>query len=206
VGGDYYDFVPLPNGNRAVLLGDVAGKGIPAALMMAKLSAVCKVALLRHPDRVADVMAAINNEVCEVSVNSAFVTLVLCVIDPQRHEVVMGRAGHMSPLVCRADGRIDAPAVDVRGYPLGIFRDTQFGTTSTVLAPGETVLLYSDGISEAMDADEALYGEERLCSQLADMRGKTPAEIGSLLLEDVRRHIGRCEQNDDISLLVFQRG
>jgi serine phosphatase RsbU (regulator of sigma subunit) len=206
VGGDYYDFVQLPNGNQAVLLGDVCGKGVPAALMMAKLTAVCKVALLSQPDRIADAMTAINNEVCEASLDAAFVTLVLCVIDPAKHEITLANAGHMSPLVRRADGTIDAPADrEVRGYPLGVHKNADYKTAPTALAPGESMLLYSDGISEAMNSADELYTDERVCEQLAGTQGKTARQIGETLLEDVRCHTGDCEQSDDISLVVFQR-
>jgi len=207
VGGDFYDFVRLPNGSLAVLLGDVAGKGVPAALMMAKASTVCQVALLNHPDRLADALGMINDEICDVSVRSSFITLVLCLIDPQTHEITMGNAGHMSPIFRRRDGTIEEPADDnVRGYPLGIERGYRYRTDRTVLGPGESVVLYSDGISEAMDSRGELYSAERIHAQVAGMAHAEPASLGEALIEDVRRHLGDCDQNDDITLVVFGRG
>jgi sigma-B regulation protein RsbU (phosphoserine phosphatase) len=206
VGGDYYDFLRLPNGNQAVLLGDVAGKGVPAALMMAKASAVSKVALLNHPDHLPHAMSAINGEICDASVDATFLTLVLCVINPKTHEMAIANAGHMSPMVRRVDGTVDEPAeARVTGYPLGIVRDFDYPTTSTTLAPGESAVLFSDGISEAMDSQQELYTVERIAEHLARMEGKGPDEIGQSLLADVRGHVGDCEQSDDISLVVFQR-
>jgi serine phosphatase RsbU (regulator of sigma subunit) len=206
VGGDFYDFLRLPNGKQAVLLGDVSGKGIPAALMMAKASTVCKVALLNHPDNLADAMHAINNEVCDVSVQAAFITLAICLIDPRTHEITLGNAGHMSPVFRRADGTIEEPADEnIRGYPLGVERDFRYRTHATPLKPGESVLLFSDGVSEAMNCRGELYSSERIHRHLAGLSGAGPAELGKTLVEDVRRYLGDCDQNDDISLVVFRR-
>ena len=206
VGGDFYDFLRLPGGNQAVLLGDVAGKGVPAALMMVKASTVCKIALLSRPDDLAGAVDAINNEISAAGTEAAFVTLVLCVVNPQTHEVTIANAGHFSPMLRRADGTIEQPADDnVRGYPLGIVPDVPYRTTSIRLAAGESLVLYSDGISEAMNPRGDLYSVERIGEQLRGMKGKAPAQIGEALLTDLRRHTAGCEQNDDISLVVFGR-
>ncbi len=206
VGGDFYDFLRLPGGNQAALLGDVAGKGVPAALMMVKASTVCKVALLSHPDSLAHAVGAINNEICAVGADASFVTLVPCVIDPRTHEVTLANAGHFSPMLRRADGTIDQPAEDnVRGYPLGIAADVRYRTTSVSLAAGESVLLFSDGVSDALSPQGEFYKVERIYEQLRGMKGKGPAEIGQALLADLRRHVAGCEQYDDISLVVFGR-
>ncbi|MHC4176473.1 MAG: PP2C family protein-serine/threonine phosphatase, partial [Planctomycetota bacterium] len=200
------DFLRLPDGRQAVLLGDVAGKGVPAALMMVKASTLCKVALLSRPDNLGDAVGAVNNEICAAGTDTTFVTLVLCVIDPETHEITFANAGHMSPMLRRADGTVDRRADDnVRGYPLGIEKDVRYETTSISLAAGESILLYSDGISEAMSPRRELYSVERIEEQLRGMNGKGPAEIGEALLDDLRRHVADCEQYDDISLVVFGR-
>jgi sigma-B regulation protein RsbU (phosphoserine phosphatase) len=206
VGGDFYDFLRLPGGNQAVLLGDVAGKGVPAALMMAKASTMCKLALWSHPHDLTQAVGQINNEICAAGPDATFVTLVLSVIDPRTHEITFANAGHMSPMLRRADGTIDQPADDnVRGYPLGIARDVCYDTTSIRLAAGESVVLYSDGITDAMNARRELYTTERLYEQLRGMEARGPIEIGEALLADLRRHTADCQQNDDISLVVFGR-
>ncbi len=206
VGGDYYDFVRLPDGNLAVLLGDVSGKGVPAALLMAKASAVCKVALLSHPRDLGRAVGEINNEICEASTGGTFLTLVLCLVDSTKHEITIANAGHMSPMFRRRDGTIDEPAESgVRGLPLGILRDFSYATISAPLAAGESVVLFSDGISEAVNRQDELYSDERILKQLRRTEGKTAAEIGQALLEDVRRHAAGCEQSDDIALVVFRR-
>jgi len=206
VGGDYYDFLCLPNGKRVVLLGDVSGKGVPAALRMARASNVCKVALLSYPDDLARAMSDINREFCSASRKAAFMTLAVCVIDPETHEITIANAGHPSPLVRRVDGTVDK-LVDreASGCPLGVLTDCQYKTTTETLGPGEIVVLYSDGITEARNSDGGLYSIERLRRQVSAMKGKGPAETGRALMEDVRRHAGDREQNDDIALVVLGR-
>jgi len=206
VGGDFYDFLRLPNGNEAVLLGDVAGKGVPAALMMSKVATLSKVALLSYPDNLPDAMNTLNEEVCDVGFEMSFVTLVVCVIDPKAHEVTVANAGHLAPMFCRTDSTVDqAVGDDVRGHPLGIDRQVTYKTGRTRIHPGELVVLLSDGISEAMNSSEETYSIERVRRQLSRIKAEGPAEAGQLLLDDVRRHVGDSEQEDDISLVMFRR-
>ena len=206
VGGDYYDFVPLPDGRQAAMLGDVSGKGVPAALMMAKLSSVGKVALLRHPDSVVDAMRDMNNDVCDASVDCSFVTLLLCVVDPRAHEITIANAGHMSPMLRRTDGTVDEPAgTNIRGYPLGVQCDHTYKTIQMGLQPGESLVLFSDGISEATDARGEMYSMERLVQRITQTSGTTASEIGDAIIEDVESFVGDAEQADDISLVVISR-
>lgn len=206
VGGDFYDFLRLPNGNTAVLLGDVAGKGVPAALMMSKVSTLAKVALLSYPDSLSDAMNTLNNEVCDAEFEMSFVTLEVCVLDPKTHEVTVANAGHLAPMFCRADSTVDMVLGErVRAHPLGIDHDVTYATDHTELAPGESVVLLSDGISEAMNSAEETYSVNRIREQLSRAATEEPAQLGRLLLEDVGRHMARREQDDDVSLVVFRR-
>lgn len=206
VGGDFYDFLRLPNGNEAVLLGDVAGKGVPAALMMSKVSTLCKVALLSYPDSLSKAMYALNNEVCDAGFEMSFVTIEVCVLNPKTHEVTVANAGHVAPMFCRAGSTVDmALGEQVRSHPLGIDHDVDYVTDRTELAPGESVVLLSDGISEAMNSAEETYSVGRIREQLSRGAAEEPARLGRLLLEDVGRHMARREQDDDVSLVVFRR-
>jgi serine phosphatase RsbU (regulator of sigma subunit) len=206
VGGDFYDFFPLPNGSYAALLGDVAGKGPAAALMMAKAVTVCKMALRSEPEDVPAVMRWINREIYHSARQNQFVTCVLCVVRPAAHEVIMASAGHMSPVICQSDGNTRTPlSTSMNGLPLGILEDSEYETVSVPLAPGESTVLYSDGISEAEDAHGRMYTLERIGQQLVGMQGKHPAAIGRALLDDVRLYVGDQEQSDDISIVVFGR-
>lgn len=206
VGGDFYDFLRLPNGHEAVLLGDVAGKGVPAALMMSKVSTLSKVALLSYPDSLSDAMYTLNNEVCDAGFEMSFVTIEVCVIDPETHEVTVANAGHLAPMFCRADSTVDmAVGEQVRSHPLGIDHNVAYPADRTQLAPGESVVLLSDGISEAMNSAEETYSIKRIRDQLSRSPGEEPAQLGRMLLEDVGRHMARREQDDDVSLVVFRR-
>ncbi|NLX97654.1 MAG: SpoIIE family protein phosphatase [Rhodopirellula sp.] len=206
VGGDFYDYLKLPSGSCAVLLGDVAGKGIPAALMMAKVSACCKLALYGNPSDLCKTMSAVNVEVCGAQGGIRFVTLVVCMIDPAAHEITMASAGHMSPMIARNDGTVEEPAdVEVRGIPLGISDDFTYNTIRTQLWPGECVMLYSDGLSEAMNPADELYSIDRIRQHLVSYGSRDPAELGESLLTDIRAHVGRSKQFDDMSLVIFGR-
>jgi sigma-B regulation protein RsbU (phosphoserine phosphatase) len=206
VGGDFYDFLRLPNGREAVLLGDVAGKGVPAALMMVKVSGLCKLALLSHPDRLGEAMSELNREVFDAGTDKGFVTLVVCVLDPESHGVDVAIAGHVPPLFRRADSTIDDKVgYDARGRPLGVEREVDYQTDRTQLAPGELVVLSSDGISEAMNAAEEPYAIGRVREQLVRTQGQGPAETGEMLLADVREYVADSEQRDDVSLVIFRR-
>ncbi len=206
VGGDFYDYLELPNGRWAVVLGDVAGKGIPAALMMAKISAWCKLALLGTPSDLAKVMTAVNNEVCGAQGGIRFITLAVCIIDPATHLMTVASAGHMSPIVRRADGVLDEPADDdVRGLPLGVVVDYHYETARTQIGPGDCVLVYSDGLNEASNPAGELYSISRIHRHLESSGARDPADLGKSLLDDIRLHAARREQFDDMSLVVFGR-
>lgn len=206
VGGDFYDYLEIPGGRHAVLLGDVAGKGIPAALMMAKISASCKQALLLNPGSLRDAMIAVNRDVCGSPAGMHFITLVVCMLDPASHEITLASAGHMSPIVLRRDGTLQEPADEkVRGLPVGVTAEFCYETATIRLDPGECVVLYSDGLSDAMNPAREPYSIAGIRQQLSALIGRSPSEIGGLLLEDVQRHMGDCDQFDDMSLVVFGR-
>ncbi|NUQ61505.1 MAG: SpoIIE family protein phosphatase [Pirellulales bacterium] len=206
VGGDFYDYLRLPGGHCAVLLGDVAGKGVPAALMMAKVSACCKLALLANPTDLCKTMAAVNAEVCGSQAGVRFVTLVVCILDPATHAITLASAGHMSPMVRRRDGSVEEPAdLQVRGIPLGVMPEFAYTTTQIQLHPGECAVLYSDGLSEAMNSAGELYSTGRIRRHLESSETKEPADLAKSLLDDIRQHVAGSEQFDDMSLVIFGR-
>ncbi|HVJ80808.1 MAG TPA: SpoIIE family protein phosphatase [Planctomycetia bacterium] len=205
VGGDYYDFVPLPNGKLAVLLGDVSGKGVPAALLMAKASSDAKVALMTFPDAPARAMEQINDSICAAGLEGKFMTLCLCVVDPKAPDLAIVNAGHMSPVIRRADGRLDEPAdPDRSGPPVGVVPGMEWGLVKAELHPGDSVVIFSDGISEAMNPTEQEYGMERLRGIVRDTY-LAPQELGKRILADVHTHVSGHKQHDDMTLVSFGR-
>jgi sigma-B regulation protein RsbU (phosphoserine phosphatase) len=203
VGGDFYDYVPLPGGRLAVVLADVSGKGIAAALLMAKLSGEARF-LLASKDAPEDAITAINRGMDNDSWEDRFVTFVLAVIDPAESRVTVVNGGHMPPLIRRADGSVTAISDEQAGPPLGVDFEYAYEACEIALAPGEQLVLFTDGFSEAMNTGLDLYGLERLETavgcDLAD-----PAALGSYILEDVRRFVSGHRQSDDMCLVCFGR-
>jgi len=204
VGGDYYDFVPLHDGRMAVLLGDVAGKGVAAALVVAKFSVEARVCL----ETVADPAAAVdrlNSLMIRAAVPEKFVTLAVAVLDPLKHVVLMVNAGHPSPLLLRSSGEIEEVApVDITGLPIGIDDGIPYISREVRFEEGDRLLIFSDGVSEAMDANEKMFGTDGIRTAVAGTTG-IPLATGEQLLRAVKRHTTGCDQNDDITVVCFGR-
>jgi len=203
VGGDYYDAILLDNGKICLSFGDVAGKGVPASLVMSRISSVVQ-STLRYVDDPGEAVEAINNHMCASAVEGRFVTYILAIVDTISHEMRLVIAGHMSPMVRKPDGTIEEFDEESVGIPVGVLEDYPFDVLSRTIQPGETVLFYTDGVSEAMNPAGDLYGDKRVREFLRKSRGK-PAEIGKALLADVRSHANGRDQNDDITIMVFGR-
>lgn len=203
LGGDYFDYVPMPDGRVAIALGDVSGKGISASLLMAKLSAEMRYLLVSEPDPAAAVHR-VNKVFSDSRWEDRFITMILVVLDPARHDLVIVNAGHMFPLLRDRAGNVKEVGEEADGLPLGVDEDEVFKHDSVQLAPGDVVTLYSDGITEAMNAADECYGDERLLARLA-----APAEsvtgVGQGLLEDVRQFVGNRAQSDDRCVVCFGR-
>jgi serine phosphatase RsbU (regulator of sigma subunit) len=203
VGGDYYDYVELPNNRLAIVLGDVSGKGVSAALLMAKLSGEVRYFLASEPNP-AVAMCRINGSFSRSGWQDRFVTFVLAVLDADKHEVTIVNAGHMAPFLRHGKGQVDTIGEEETGLPLGVDADYQYEACTYAIAPGDFLALFTDGFSEAMNTKNELYGLDRLREQLAD--DKTPiAELGRLILEDVKRFVGGHPQSDDMCLACFGR-
>ena len=204
LGGDYYDYVQLPGGRLAVVLADVSGKGISAALLMAKLSAETRFSLVREPSP-AEAVARLNQVFCDSRWEDRFVTLVLAVLDPQSHEVAIVNAGHMAPLLRRSTATVEPIGESIGGLPLGVEAGAVYQYQTIRLAPGDTLTMYTDGIPDAMNLKQEFYGTERLLAQLADREANRVALLGQRVLENVKQFIGNRPQSDDMCLTCFGR-
>ncbi|MEQ8849591.1 SpoIIE family protein phosphatase [Botrimarina sp.] len=203
VGGDYYDYVNLPGGRFAVILGDVAGKGVAAAIVMAKLSSDVRFALATEPDLGAAVNY-VNRNFAAQGLDDRFVTMIFTVVDPAKSEVQLVNAGHMPPILRRRDGDAEEIYEEITGLPIGVVDDFQFESATLTLAPGESLTAYTDGFSEAMNANRDLYTTERLLAQVK-LAAASVADLGQHVLDDVQKFVDGHDQSDDMCLCVFGR-
>jgi serine phosphatase RsbU (regulator of sigma subunit) len=203
VGGDYYDYINLPGGRFAIVVGDVAGKGVPAALLMAKLSADVRFALASEEDA-AKAIHEINESFVNRHWHDRFVTMVAAVVNPRTSELKTVNAGHMAPLLRRRGGKVEEIGEEASGLPLGVTSGYEYQSHTHILEPGDVITIFTDGFSEAMNADRELYGLERLKAQLS-----TPildvVDFGQHILEDVSRFVDGYSQSDDMCLVCFGR-
>jgi phosphoserine phosphatase RsbU/P len=208
VGGDYYGFVPLGDGRLGVTLGDVAGKGVPAALLMAKLSSDTRFSMLTEPD-LGRAVGKLNNLLYEfTSPMDRFVTLAAAVVDPVKHSVTLANAGHDSPMWYHfADGSLtDAVPVAISGLPLGIMEDYQYDSCGVVLAPGDCLVMFSDGLTDMLSPGGDRFGFPGIREAVQDASGPTtPRVIGELLLQAVMHHASGREAPDDLTMVCFGR-
>jgi serine phosphatase RsbU (regulator of sigma subunit) len=202
IGGDYFDYITMPDGRVAIVVADVVGHGVAAALLMAKLSAETKFSLYSEHTPAAAV-TKLNERLCQSNIQR-FVTMILVVLDPASHHAVIVNAGHMAPLHRRANGKIEEPGEDKSGLPLGVTDSLGYEQSETDIGPGDVVMLFTDGINESIDAQGVFYTIDRLRDQMKNHSGG-PAQIGGAIVEDVRRFHDKAPQNDDMCLVCFGR-
>lgn len=205
VGGDYYDFIPLPRQRLAVLLGDVAGKGVVAALLMAKLSADARFCMLTEPDLVAAV-TKLNSLMNQSGIADRFMTLVAAVLDPGNHTVTLVNAGHPSPLFYRRSTRTAEVAIgnEAAGLPIGVLDGYEYAFCQVSLEPGDCILAFTDGVTEATDVNDI---QLQMKGVYAAVRGEaySPRALGERLVQAVRQFAAGRSQSDDIAVVGFGR-
>jgi serine phosphatase RsbU (regulator of sigma subunit)/anti-sigma regulatory factor (Ser/Thr protein kinase) len=200
VGGDFYDVIPLPEGKVGFVVGDVTDKGVPAALVMAATRSVLRASAQRLVEP-GETLERVNEHLCPDMPEKMFVTCLYGVLDPETGHFRFANAGHDLPYVKTADGSEELRA---RGMPLGLMSGMTYEEKETVLQPGDSLLLHSDGVVEAHDPDGAMFGFPRLKQCVADYPGG--AELIDRVLSDLHAHTGPdAEQEDDITMVVLQR-
>jgi sigma-B regulation protein RsbU (phosphoserine phosphatase) len=207
VGGDYYGFIPLADGRLAVALGDVAGKGVSAALLMAKLSSDTRFCLSTEPDP-GRAVCKLNDLLHEfTSPMDRFVTLALAVVDPAKHVVTLVNAGHLAPLLYRrgASELEEAVPKDATGLPLGVLEGCEYESSQTALNPGDTLLLYTDGVTDATDVRDLRFGLKGIQGSLLQGAPATPKLLVERLVRAVHVHATNQSQQDDITLVALGR-
>jgi serine phosphatase RsbU (regulator of sigma subunit)/pSer/pThr/pTyr-binding forkhead associated (FHA) protein len=209
VGGDSYDYIPVAKDGRhnepewVVGVGDVAGKGMPAALLAA---AVCPE--VRHAVRsagsVAEALSCINRYVYDLGFDTSFVTMILAHLNPRTHRITIASAGHELPLIRRAAGSVERIELPNAGLPLGVLADAPYALTSLELAPGDVLVLYSDGLSGALDRHRRLLDPERLVQTLSHAPAMA-SRVGEDLLAAVMSHSEGIEPADDLTMVCIGR-
>lgn len=200
VGGDFYDFIHLDKNRTGIVIGDVSGKGVPAALFMAKLGSDMRT--LAFTERTpAEALMKLNDLLAERSRRGMFATLLYIDLDASAGKMVLSNAGHLPPIIKKADGSLVKLAA-ASGAPLGMMAGMRYAQESAVLGPGDTVILYTDGIVEAMNAREELYGYERF-ETLLKQAPSHPGGLKEAIIGDVNRFTGLSAQHDDMTLVCF---
>ncbi len=201
-GGDFYDFIELSDGRLGLVIADVAGKGMPAALQMANTRSTLR-AEARLGYGPAETLLRANRSMCHDIFTSGFVTCLYSVLDPVTNRICFANAGHPLALL-RNDSSVKE--IEVYGLPLGLRPDATYDEVEVFLEPGDTLFLYSDGLIEAMNSARELFGLERL---LACLR-REGHRIGDDLIEQTwsaaRSFAGRVEQDDDMTVIVLRHG
>ncbi|HEY7512531.1 MAG TPA: PP2C family protein-serine/threonine phosphatase [Vicinamibacteria bacterium] len=201
VGGDYFDVIELGGRRLAVAVADVAGKGMPAALLMALLQGSLRT-LITAGFRGAELIDKLNAHLHANIPANRLVTLFYCELDADTGALSYVNAGHNAPFLLRAGGLLRLPATDVA---LGVLPEARFRAATAALEPGDRLFVYTDGVSEAFDARECEYGDARLQALLEGHRHLGDAELLQKVQADVLVHCGSVRPHDDMTLLVLAR-
>jgi sigma-B regulation protein RsbU (phosphoserine phosphatase) len=200
VGGDFYDFIHLHKNHTGIVIGDVSGKGVPAALYMAKMGSDMRTLAFTEQSPVK-ALTKLNDLLAERSRRGMFATLLYIELDSRSGRMIISNAGHLPPIIKKADGSLITLA-KAGGAPLGMLLGMKFRQESAKLERGDTVILYTDGIVEAMNEKEDQYGYARFEALLK----KSPADpdlLKTAIIEDVNRFTGLSPQHDDMTLVCF---
>ncbi len=202
VGGDFYDVFWVGPNQLGVFVGDIAGKGIAAAMLMARISGELRVAALAHVDPIS-VFTVMNRSVIDRGRPEVFFTAIYFTLDVSTGEVWLATAGQPSPFLCHADGTFEI-ITDGASPAVGMLEDAQFSATRLFLEDGDSLVLYTDGVVEAAAPDGTLYGDERL-SYCISNAGSRPEDISNHILHSVGAHTSTAAANDDMTIFICHR-
>lgn len=207
VGGDFYDFYLLDDNHLVITMADVSGKGVPAALFMVIAKTILKnfAMTMSTPDDFAAVMTCANNQLCQNNDAMMFVTVFMGMLDLKTGEFVYVNGGHNPPVIYHsAENKCDYLKVR-KNFVLGGMEDMNYIQEKTTLQRGDMIYLYTDGVTEALNNEKELYGEERLLNCLNSVdKNISVAEILKIVRADVNKHVDGAEQSDDITMLAVK--
>ena len=204
VGGDYYDCIPCRDGRIVVTVGDVSGKGMPAALLMTSLQAMISV-LVRSVSSPAEMMETLNRNILERCPSNRFITLFIAVIDPFTGGISFCNAGHNRPVIVRRDSRIDL--LKEGDLILGISPKAEYSDHRALIRPGDVLVMYSDGVTESTGPGEEAeeFGDERLAQVVAARRTEDSRAVMEHILHELHEYTAGAPFADDVTLVVVKR-
>jgi sigma-B regulation protein RsbU (phosphoserine phosphatase) len=202
VGGDYFDFIPIDEYRLAFCLGDVTGKGLPASLLMANLQATLRGQTLTTGSP-KTCLERSNQLLYQSTSPEKFATLFYAILDLQNHQILYSNAGHDNPYLC--SDRASTKRLKIGGIPLGMLPDFSFEQESVPLEDDSILVAYSDGVTEAMNAQEEMFGEERIAAVIDQHKNAPATEIIDHLVSAVKTFAAGYPQSDDITVVVMRR-
>ncbi len=200
IGGDLYDFVEYEPGRTAIVLGDVSGKAAPAALFAAMVSGIMRAAAGQKPEP-AQMLALLNETLQERKLESQYVTMLFAIWDDESRTLSVANSGAAQPVHCSGGHSV---TVQAEGFPLGLFPEVSYDEIKVTAQSGDVIVFVSDGILDAENEKEEMYGEERLAGILCAHRGQSALAIADAILEDVSRFQGAKDRFDDETIIVLQ--
>lgn len=203
VGGDYYDFIRLDNGSLAIAIGDVSGKGIAAALLMAGLQASLRAQTILSCDRLATSIQNVNRLIYDASAENRYATFFYAQYDPSKRALGFVNAGHNAPIVRRAESG-EILRLEEGGMVLGLFPSCTYKEGRMTLGAGDILVGFTDGISEAENRIEEEFGESRLVAAIQNAHARTAADVITAILAEVDAFTGGAAQHDDMTLVVVR--
>jgi sigma-B regulation protein RsbU (phosphoserine phosphatase) len=202
VGGDFYDFFFIDKDKLCLLIGDVSGKGVPAALFMAITKALLKTEALRglSPD---EVLFRVNNILCPENQACMFATVFCIILDIQTGKIQFSNGGHNPPLIHTGNGDFEFISLP-KGLVVGVMPDSKFESTSLTLKPNDAVFLYTDGVTEAMNPQDKLFSEQRLKSCLGQLSNNDMPTIIKGVKQEILAFAEGADQSDDITMIALK--
>ncbi len=200
IGGDLYDFVEYTPTRTAIVLGDVSGKAAPAALFAAMVSGIMRAAAAQQPEP-AQMLALLNQTLQERKLESQYVTMLFALWDDESRTLTVANSGAVQPLHCSSGTSV---TVKAEGFPLGLFPEVSYDEIKITAEPGDVIVFVSDGILDAENEKDEMYGEDRLAGMLCAHRGESALAIADAILEDVSRFQGAKDRFDDETIIVLR--
>lgn len=205
VGGDYYDFLALPGGQLGIAIGDVSGKGIAAALMMASLQASLRGEATRAPENLAALVSNVNHLVYEASSANRYATFFYAQYNPGDRKLTYVNAGHNPPMLFHcAAGEWQVSRLEAGGTVVGLLESFPYQQASLTIQPGDVFIAFTDGISEAMNNADEEWGEERMIETIRSCTGLSPSETISHIMQAADSFVAGAKQHDDMTLVVLR--